>query len=112
ANVVGSSNAFISAAGNQPLAGGFYSLPTEISADTAVQMMQDDEHRVGRMVIPEGLQLESKKGVDGKVTPGIFEMIEDATSFEADGKTYGVTKDQLAEVAAQTPAKDLGVPQW
>ena len=112
ANVVGSSNAFISAAGNQPLAGGFYALPTEISADTAVQMMQDDEHRVGRVVIPEGLQLESKKGVDGKVTPGIFEMIEDATSFEADGKNYGVTKDQLAEVAAQTPAKDLGVPQW
>ncbi|MFT3715283.1 MAG: endolytic transglycosylase MltG [Gordonia sp. (in: high G+C Gram-positive bacteria)] len=113
AGVVGSSAAFVKAAGNdQSLSAGYYELPKGIKASTAVQMMQGDEHRVGRIVIPEGLQLDSKKGVDGKTTPGIFEMLQEATTFEADGKKYGVTVKDLDDVAAKTPADELGVPEW
>ena len=67
--------------------GGFYKLRTQISASTAVDMMSDTSrvHRVGLMNVPEGLQLESKKGIDGKTTPGIFEMIADATKVDING---------------------------
>ncbi|WP_345312294.1 endolytic transglycosylase MltG [Gordonia alkaliphila] len=112
AGVVGSQRAFVDAAGNQALSAGYYELPTGISATTAVDRIAGGESRVGRVVIPEGLQLDSKTGVDGKVTPGIFQMLADATSLEADGRTYGVTVEQLQTAAAQSSAAELGVPEW
>ena len=112
AGVVGSQRAFVDAAGNQALSAGYYELPTGISATTAVDRIAGGESRVGRVVIPEGLQLDSKTGVDGKVTPGIFQMLADATSIEADGRTYGVTVEQLQSAAAQSSAAELGVPEW
>ncbi|MEZ5211501.1 endolytic transglycosylase MltG [Gordonia sp. (in: high G+C Gram-positive bacteria)] len=113
-DVVGSKRAFIDAAGSRSLKAGFYKLPTKISAATAVSMLTDenDTYRVGSLVIPEGLQLDSKKGIDGKTTPGIFEMLAEATSVQADGKTYGVTVEQLQHAAAQSSVADLGVPSW
>ncbi len=112
AGVVGSQQAFVSAAGKGTLSAGFYHLPKGVSADTAVAMMSDDSHRVGRVVIPEGLQLDAKKGIDGKTTPGIFELLADATTFEVGGEKYGVTVAQLEEAAAKTPGTELGVPAW
>ncbi|MFT3662505.1 MAG: endolytic transglycosylase MltG [Gordonia sp. (in: high G+C Gram-positive bacteria)] len=114
AGVVGSQHAFVEAAGDRALSAGFYSLPKGISGATAVTMIEDEErsHRVGRLVIPEGQQLDSKKGVDGKTKEGLFAALADATSIEADGKTYGVTVEQLQEAAATASISELGVPDW
>lgn len=112
AGVVGSQRAFVDAAGNRQLSAGYYELPTGISATTAVNLLADGESRVGRVVIPEGLQLDSKTGVDRKVTPGIFQMLADATTLEADGRTYGVTVEQLQTAAAESSVAELGVPDW
>ncbi|QHN19897.1 endolytic transglycosylase MltG [Gordonia amarae] len=113
-DVVKSSQAFINAAGGRTMEGGFYKLRTQISASTAVDMMSDTSrvHRVGLMNVPEGLQLESKKGIDGKTTPGIFEMIADATKVDINGAHRGVTVKQLEKVAATADPKSLGVPEW
>lgn len=112
AGVVGSQRAFVDAAGNRQLSAGFYTLPTGISGTAAVDMMEGGEHRVGRLVIPEGLQLDAKEGVDGKTTPGIFEMLAEVTSVEADGHQYGVTVDELQRAAAESSVEQLGVPDW
>ncbi|MGW0451602.1 endolytic transglycosylase MltG [Gordonia sputi] len=112
-NVVGSQRAFINAADGQAISGGYYKLRTEIPASTAVQMLTDGTtHRVGRVVVPEGLQLDTKKGIDGKTTPGIFQKISDATSVTVNGQKIGVSVDDLQKAAADTPAQQLGVPDW
>lgn len=112
ADVVASVNAFVKAADGEPLSGGFYQLRTQIPAQTAVDMMTGTDHRVGRMVVPEGLQLDTKEGVDGKTTPGIFQKIADATSVTVNGQRLGATVEQLEETAAHASADELGVPMW
>ena len=113
-DVVKSTQAFINAAGGRTMEGGYYKLRTQISASTAVSMMTDSTrvHRVGLMNVPEGLQLESKKGIDGKTTPGIFQMIADATEVEINGAHRGVTVKELQKVAATAKPSELGVPDW
>ncbi|WP_161927149.1 endolytic transglycosylase MltG [Gordonia crocea] len=110
--VVSSSKAFIRAADGQPLSGGIYKLRKGVSAATAVGMMTDSTHRVGRLVVPEGVQLESKRGVDGKTIPGVFSLIADATAATVNGQQVGVSVADL-ESAAKSAAPDaLGVPTW
>lgn len=113
-DVVASAKAFTKAADGQAISGGYYKLRTEIPAATAVAMMTDADmaHRVGRMVVPEGLQLDTKEGVDGKSTPGIFQMISNATSVTIDGRKEGVTVEQLEQAAASGSADELGIPTW
>ncbi|MFW0794584.1 endolytic transglycosylase MltG [Gordonia sp. CPCC 205515] len=111
-DVVGSVNAFVKAANGEPLSGGYYKMRTQIPAETAVDMMTGTEHRVGRMVVPEGLQLDTKEGIDGKTTPGIFQMISDATSVTVNGQRIGASIDQLEETASNATADELGVPVW
>ncbi|MFZ2510733.1 MAG: endolytic transglycosylase MltG [Gordonia sp. (in: high G+C Gram-positive bacteria)] len=112
--VVGSSKAFVNAADGRSLSVGFYLLPTGISGEAAVTLMADPSYadRVGRFVVPEGLQLDSKKGVDGKTTPGVFAMIAAATTFELAGTKYGVTVSELQDAAANGSTEQLGVPSW
>ncbi|ALG84731.1 endolytic transglycosylase MltG [Gordonia phthalatica] len=112
AGVVGSRKAFVDATGTETVAAGFYKLPKGISAATAVQKMQGPENRVGSISLPEGRQLDSKKGADGKTTPGVFEMIATATSVKTDDGTYGVTVKQLTEAASDASADELGIPAW
>ncbi|MFE0747275.1 endolytic transglycosylase MltG [Gordonia sp. NPDC058843] len=114
ADVVGSVRAFVDAAGGQPMSGGLYKMRTQIPATTAVEMLTDDgaEHRVGRVVIPPGLQLDSKTGIDGKITPGIFQLIENATSFAVNGEQEGVRVADLERAAAEATPEELGVPEW
>ncbi|GAA1480675.1 hypothetical protein GCM10009624_11150 [Gordonia sinesedis] len=112
-DVVGSVKAFTDAAGGRAMSGGYFKMRTQIPASVAVQMISDDQqHRVGRMVVPEGLQLDSKKGIDGKTTPGIFEMISDATTVSVNGDQIGVSVDQLEKAAADASPEELGVPDW
>lgn len=113
-DVVGSVSAFVEAAGNQSMSGGYYKLRTQIPAATAVSMITDGDNanRVGRVVIPEGLQLDNKKGVDDKTTPGIFQMIADNTAVTVNGQREGVSVEQLQQAAADDTPAELGVPQW
>ncbi|MFT3900004.1 MAG: endolytic transglycosylase MltG [Gordonia sp. (in: high G+C Gram-positive bacteria)] len=112
AGVVGSTHAFILASDGTALSAGVYKLRKGISAKTAVKMMSGTEHRVGRLVVPEGVQLENKKGVDRKTTPGVFDLIADATSVELNGKKVGVTTEQLEQAAKTASADELGIPSW
>ena len=84
AGVVRSVDAFTTAADEKPLSGGVYKLRKAISGTAAVAMMSDSTHRVGRLVVPEGVQLEDKKGVDGKTVPGVFSLIADATANDGE----------------------------
>lgn len=111
-DVVGSAKAFVNAADGQAMSGGYYKLRTQIPAATAVAMMSGTENRVGRMVVPEGLQLDSKQGIDGKTTPGIFEMIANATEVTINGQRIGSSIADLEKVAATATPDQLGVPEW
>ncbi|MFT4042505.1 MAG: endolytic transglycosylase MltG [Gordonia sp. (in: high G+C Gram-positive bacteria)] len=111
--VVGSERAFLKAANGQVMSGGFYKLRTQIPAATAVALLTDGTtHRVGRVVIPEGLQLDTKQGADGKSTPGIFQLIADATSATINGTRRGVTVADLQRAAATDTVEQLGIPAW
>ncbi|MBM7367814.1 endolytic transglycosylase MltG [Gordonia hydrophobica] len=112
AGVVGSRKAFVNATGNDTVSAGFYRLPKGISAAAAVEKMQGDANRVGFMVLPEGRQLDSKEGADGKTTPGVFQMIADATAVKTDDASYGVTVDELVKAADDATADQLGIPSW
>ncbi|WP_020108865.1 endolytic transglycosylase MltG [Nocardia sp. 348MFTsu5.1] len=111
-DVVASVGAFTTEAGNQPISPGFYKLRTQIPAETAVAMLTDMENRVGRVVIPEGLQLDSKVGIDGKTTPGIFARVAEATTVDLNGVKQGSTVEDLAQAAATATPEELGVPAW
>jgi UPF0755 protein len=111
-DVVASVNAFTTAANGEPIAAGFYKLRTEIPASTAVSMMTNTENRVGRVVIPEGLQLDTKEGIDGKTTPGVFARVAEATNVDLNGEESGVTVEELAQAAATATPQELGVPAW
>jgi len=111
-DVVGSVNAFTVAADDQPISAGFYKLRTEIPASTAVSMLTNMDNRVGRVVIPEGLQLDSKEGIDGKTTLGIFARVAEATTVDLNGVKEGSTVEDLAQAAATATPEELGVPEW
>ncbi|MGV9711160.1 endolytic transglycosylase MltG [Gordonia sp. NPDC003424] len=111
-DVVGSVNAFVNAAGGQAMSGGYYKLRTQIPAATAVDMMTGVDHRVGRIIVPEGLQLDDKKGIDGKTTIGIFHRIADATAVTVNGQRVGATVEQLQQAAATASVDELGIPDW
>ncbi|MCF8569745.1 endolytic transglycosylase MltG [Gordonia sp. HY002] len=113
AGVVGSKRAFVDAAESGPgVAAGFYDMPKGISAKSAIDMMSGADRRVGRIIVPEGLQLDSKESTGGHTRPGIFEMIAGATTIKTDDAEYGVTVAQLEEAAAESSPDELGVPSW
>ncbi len=110
--VVASVRAFTDAAGDQSISAGFYKLRTGIPASTAVSMLDGENNRVGRVVIPPGRQLDTKQTADGSPSVGIFEMLAQATTVTINGKRNGVTAEQLAQAAATASPTDLGVPAW
>lgn len=113
-NVVGSVRAFVDAADGASLSSGYYKLRTQIPAAEAVKMITDADstNRVGRIVIPPGTPLDTKRDTSGRVTPGIFAMIADQTGVEINGQRLGVTEQQLSDAAANASITELGVPSW
>ncbi|MEP9392598.1 endolytic transglycosylase MltG [Gordonia sp. VNQ95] len=113
-DVVGSVHAFVDAAGDASLSSGYYKMRTEIPASTAVEMISDPDatHRVGRIVVPPGTPVDTKRDTSGRVTPGIFEMIANQTGVDINGQRIGVTVEQLDDAAAQASVADLGIPSW
>lgn len=116
-DVIGDVNMFIGAAsGNAELAAiqpGFYKVRTQIPAATAVQMLTDPASRVGKLVIPEGKQLDDITAVgSGTVNPGIFSLISKASCVELNGTEKCVSAADLLAAAEEGTLQSLNVPDW
>ena len=115
--VIANAGVFVGvAAGNSDMAAiqpGFYKLRTEIPAATAVAKLTDPTMRVGKLVIPEGRQLDDIQAVStGAVTKGIFTLISDASCVDLNGKRSCVPAKDLKTAAGDGPLSSLNVPDW
>lgn len=116
-NVVATTKAFVdAAAGNSAISAiqpGFYKVRTEIPAANAVTRLIDPANRVGRLVIPEGRQLDDVRDVKtNAVTDGIFTLIANASCVDLDGDRRCVSRDELRDIAGGTAPSALSVPAW
>jgi UPF0755 protein len=116
-NVVATVAAFVGAAeGNAAISSiqpGFYKVRTEIPASNAVARLADPQSRVGKLVIPEGRQLDDIQDVKtNAVTDGIFSLISQATCVNLDGDRHCVSVDDLKKSAGSAAPSALSVPDW
>jgi UPF0755 protein len=116
-DVVRTVKAFLEAAdGNEAISSiqpGYYRMRTEIPAASAVKRLADPQSRVGKVVIPEGQQLDDTTDVKtNDVTPGIFTMISKASCVDLDGDKRCISVDDLRTAAEKTPLASLSVPAW
>jgi UPF0755 protein len=116
-NVVASVKAFLDAArNNQAIAAiqpGFYRVRTEIPAASAVQRLTDPANRVGKLVIPEGRQLDDVAVVGTDiVVDGIFTLISNASCVDLNSQHKCVPAEDLRKAAGALPATDLAIPDW
>ena len=115
--VVATVKAFVEAAeGNSAISAiqpGFYKVRTEIPASNAVSRLADPQNRVGKLVIPEGRQLDDIRDVKtNAVTDGIFSLISRATCVNLDGDRHCVSVDDLRRAAGSAEPSALSVPDW
>lgn len=115
--VVATVRAFINAAhGNAAINSiqpGFYRVRTEIPAANAVERLTDPNSRVGRLVIPEGRQLDDTTDMKTNVvTPGILTLISRSTCVDLDGNKRCVSADDLRAAAGNSTPLSLSVPPW
>ena len=115
-DVVRTVKAFLEAAdGNEAISSiqpGYYRLRTEIPAASAVKRLADPQSRVGKVVIPEGQQLDDTTDVKtNDVTPGIFTMISRATCVDLTGTSAA----SLRTTCGRRPKRrrwPAAVPTW
>ena len=115
--VVATVRAFVNAAhGNSKINSiqpGFYQMRTEIPAANAVARLADPNNRVGRLVIPEGRQLDDTTDMKtNKVNAGILSLISRATCVDLDGNKRCVSVDDLRAAASNSAPAVLSVPAW
>jgi UPF0755 protein len=115
--VIKTVRAFVNAAhGNSAINSiqpGFYRMRTEIPAANAVARLTDPKSRVGRLVIPEGRQIDDTTDMKTNVvTPGILTLISRATCVDLDGDTRCVPVQDLRAAATNSSALALAVPPW
>jgi UPF0755 protein len=116
-SVVATVKAFVDAAdGNQAMSAiqpGFYKVRTEIPASNAVARLTDPQNRVGKLVIPEGRQLDDVQDIKtNAVTAGIFSLVSQATCVNLDGERHCVSADDLRKAAGGAQPSALSVPAW
>jgi UPF0755 protein len=116
-DVVRTVRAFVDAAhGNAAISSiqpGFYRMRTEIPAAAAVKRLADPNSRVGRLVIPEGRQLDDTTDMKtNAVTPGILTLISKATCVDLDGDQRCVPVPDLRAAAGTAAPPILMVPAW
>lgn len=116
-NVVANVKTFVDAAdGNTAISAiqpGFYKVRTEIPAASAVERLVDPSSRVGKLVIPEGRQLDDLRDVKtNAVTDGILTLISKASCVDLDGDRRCVPADELKNIAGAANPSDLAVPGW
>ena len=86
---------------------------TEIPAANAVARLADPNSRVGRLVIPEGRQLDDTTDMKTNVlTPGTLTLISRATCVDLDGNKRCVSVDDLRAAASNNAPTALAVPPW
>ena len=115
--VIKTIRAFVNAAHGNPkissIQPGFYRVRTEIPAANAVARLADPNNRVGRLVIPEGRQLDDTTDMKtNKVNPGIFTLISRATCVTLDGDQHCVAVEELRAAATNSTPAALAVPPW
>src|SRR6202035_3835611 len=115
--VVATVRAFVNAAhGNAAINSiqpGYYRMRTEIPAANAVTRLADPNSRVGRLVIPEGRQLDDTTDMKTNAfNPGIFSLISRATCVDLVGNKRCVSVDDLRAAASDGPPTVLAVPPW
>ncbi|HZN82443.1 MAG TPA: endolytic transglycosylase MltG [Mycobacterium sp.] len=115
--VVADSKVFVEAAeGNSAIAAiqpGFYKVRTKIPASNAVARLADPQNRVGKLVIPEGRQLDDIQDVKtNAVTEGVFSLISRATCVNLDGDRHCLSVDDLRKAAGSAAPSALSVPEW
>lgn len=108
---------FISAAAAKPemdaIQPGFYRVRTEVPAATAVDQLTDPQNRVGKLVIPEGRQLDDIEYIGtGAITQGIFSLISDASCVDLNGTRTCVSAADLTAAAEDGTLESLSVPDW
>jgi UPF0755 protein len=92
---------------------GFYRTRTEIPAASAVARLVDPNNRLGKLVIPEGRQLDDTTDMKtNMVNPGIFSLLSRATCVELDGAKHCVAVNDLRTAAATSSLIALAVPPW
>ncbi len=116
-HVVKTVRAFVNAAhGNAAINAiqpGYYQVRTEIPAADAVARLTDPKNRVGRLVIPEGRQLDDTTDMKTNVvTPGILTLISKATCVDLDGDRHCLSVDDLRAAASNSAPSALAVPSW
>jgi UPF0755 protein len=116
-DVVRTVKVFLEAAqGNEAISAiqpGYYRLRTELPASSAVKALADPASRVGKVVIPEGEQLDDTSDVKTNAsTPGIFTMIAKASCVELNGDKHCIAAADLRTAAEKTPLASLSVPSW
>jgi UPF0755 protein len=116
-HVVRTVRAFVDAAyGNSAISAiqpGYYRMRTEIPASSAVARLADPGSRVGKLVIPEGSQLDDTTDLKtNAATPGIFAMISRATCVDLGGHRRCVSVSDLRAAASTTAPATLAVPSW
>src|SRR6516225_84997 len=114
--VIKTVRAFVNAAhGNHAINSiqpGFYRMRTEIPAADAVARLADPNNRVGRLVIPEGRQLDDTTDMKtNKVNPGILTLISRSTCVDLDGNRRCVSVDDLRNAATNSSPITLAVPR-
>lgn len=117
AGVIADVATFLSAAqGNSAIAAiqpGFYRLRTEIPAASAVRQLTDPANRVGKLVIPEGRQLDDTTDMKTeRVTAGLFTLIAEASCLELNGDRHCLTVQELRRAAETETPEALAVPDW
>lgn len=117
AGVIANVGTFLDAAqGNAAIAAiqpGFYRLRAEIPAATAVQQLIDPENRVGKLVIPEGRQLDDITDMKtDRVTPGVFSLIAEASCLDLNGDRHCLKAQDLRRAAETETPEALSVPDW
>jgi UPF0755 protein len=115
--VVATVRAFVDAAhGNSSMTSiqpGYYKMRTQIPASDAVKRLTDPQNRVGKLVIPEGRQLDDVQDVKtNAVTDGVFSLISRASCVELDGQRRCVSVQDLQQDAGHDDPSELAVPPW
>ncbi|BAX92147.1 endolytic transglycosylase MltG [Mycobacterium shigaense] len=115
--VIKTVRAFVNAAhgnaGINSIQPGFYRVRTEIPAADAVERLTDPSNRVGKLVIPEGRQLDDTTDMKTNVvTPGILTLISRSTCVDLNGTKHCVSADDLRAAAGNSTPLSLSVPPW
>lgn len=92
---------------------GFYRLRAQLPAATAMHQLTDPANRVGKLVIPEGRQLDDTTDMKtNAVTPGVFTLIAEASCLDLNGDRHCLKVQDLRRAAAMETPQALSVPDW